>query len=302
MSEAELPGSPGPPSLKTSQGPEGPRRLQRLIAGAGVASRRKAEELLVAGRVTVNGVVVRELGTRADLAVDRVEVDGRRLMPEEIVVLALHKPRGVVTSVSDPHATRTAIDLVAGDFEQRLYPAGRLDKDSEGLLIVTNDGELTHAITRPGGLLDKEYQVQVDRALSAAEIQQLSGGMLLGGQQLLPCSIRRCSRGGLQRPLALWTAVSPEAMSKSKAGAARNRELVVYRILLHEGKNRQIRRMFRACRRRVQRLVRVRIGPLRLGDLRSGCHCRISGSELATLRRSCGLPVHADGGQRRVGS
>lgn len=234
-------------------------RLQKLIAAAGITSRRKAEGLIAAGRVMVNGEVVTDLGTRADLAKDRVLVDGQPIAAERKVWIVLHKPRGVVTSVEDPHAQQVVTDLVRG-VGARIYPAGRLDLQSEGLVLMTNDGELMHAMTRPGGPVRKVYDVTVEGRPHPRDLERLRAGIELGDVALLPCKIK---------PM----------------GAARNR----FEVILHEGKNNQIRRMFSSIGHPVSRLVRTRIGELGLGNLRPGEWRELDAGEVARLRRLAGL-------------
>jgi pseudouridine synthase len=241
-----------------------PERLQKLIAAAGLASRRKAEEMIVAGRVRLNGSVVRDLGVKADTQ-DEVQVDGRPLpRPEARVWIALHKPAGVVSSVSDPHAERVVVQLLGQAIDERVYPAGRLDRASEGLVLLTNDGELMHAMTRPGGPIDKEYQVEVAGAPAAEDLERLRAGFDLDGRRLLPCEI--ALRGADGRRCRL-------------------------EIVLHEGKKNQIRRMCRAIGHPVRRLVRTRIGPIRLGGLTPGEWRHLLAAEVSALRRMAGLAV-----------
>lgn len=234
-------------------------RLQKLIAAAGITSRRKAERLIEAGRVSVNGAVVTDLGTRADPERDKVRVDGRSIAPEERAWIALHKPRGVVSSVEDPYAERVVTDLLDGVAE-RLYPAGRLDLDSEGLVLMTNDGELMHAMTRPGGPVDKHYEVTVAGAPAEADLERLRAGIELAEGRLLPCEI------------------------ETLAGAGER-----FHVVLHEGKKNQIRRMFASIGHPVLRLVRRRIGPVELGGLAPGRWRRLTSTEVAGLRRLAGL-------------
>ncbi len=234
-------------------------RLQKLIADAGVTSRRKAEALVVGGHVTVNGAVVSDLGAKADLEVDEVRVDGRSLSRAQRIYLALHKPAGVVSSVDDPHAERVVIDLLGEEITERVFPAGRLDRDSEGLMLLTNDGELMQAITRPGGPVDKVYRVHVRGAPAAADVDRLRTGAELNGRRLLPCTIE---------PLA---SCSPDHSA--------------FRVVLHEGKKNQIRRMFGDLGHRVEKLVRTRIGPITLGDLRAGAYRPLSKREETVLKR-----------------
>lgn len=239
-------------------------RLQKLIAAAGITSRRKAEVLIAAGRVQVNGKVVRDAGTRAD-ADDEVRVDGRPLPAAERIYLAIHKPVGVVSSVSDPHADKVVVDLLGPEIKARLFPAGRLDLDSEGLMILTNDGPLMNAMTRPGSGVEKIYEVKVARRPTREAIEWLSGGIELDGRQLMPCRIE---------PL--------ENQPRGTRGSH-------FRVVLREGKKNQIRRMFREIGTPVQRLVRVSIGPVVLGKLRVGEYRPLRPKELRELRRSAGI-------------
>lgn len=248
-------------------------RLHKLIAAAGLASRRKAEEMIVAGQVSVNGAVVRDLGVKADPAHDEVRVGGRLLPAREGPVwIALHKPAGVVSSVSDPHAERVVVELLGRAVAERVYPAGRLDRASEGLVLLTNDGELMQAMTRPGGPVDKEYEVEVAGSPRPADLERLRAGFELEGRRLLPCEIE--TRGSAERSTRL-------------------------RIVLHEGKKNQIRRMLRAVGHPVRRLVRTRIGPIRLGALAPGEWRHLDADEVAALRARAGLeavPGRAGGG------
>jgi len=234
-------------------------RLQKLIAAAGVASRRKAEGLIEAGRVEVNGQRVTDLGSRADPERDEIRVDGEPIRRERRVWIALHKPAGVVSSVSDPHADRVVTDLV-DDVEERVYPAGRLDLDSEGLVLMTHDGELMHAMTRPGGPIDKVYRVTVKGRPREADLDRLRAGIELAGQRLLPSEIE------------------PTGGRKD-----------TFRVVLHEGKNNQIRRMFASIGHPVRRLVRTRIGPLRLEGLPAGASRGLTVDEVGELRSRAGL-------------
>ncbi|HJO03465.1 MAG TPA: pseudouridine synthase [Acidobacteriota bacterium] len=234
-------------------------RLQKLIADAGLTSRRKAEALVVAGRVTVNGAVVTELGARADVDIDDVRVDGRPLPRPGRLYLALNKPRGVVSSVRDPHADRVVVDLLGSEIKQRVYPAGRLDRDSEGLVLLTNDGDLMQAMTRPGGAVDKVYRVHVRGVPTTADLDRLRVGTELDGRRLLPCTVEPLPGDGPSRS--------------------------VFRVTLHEGKKNQIRRIFGDIGHGVERLVRTRIGPVRLGDLRPEAYRRLSKREETVLKR-----------------
>lgn len=238
------------------------QRLQKIIAAAGLASRRKAEAWILDGRVSVNGEVVHDLAFRADPAGDDVRVDGEPLPVPRRLVLALHKPRGVVTSVSDPHADRVVTDLLGDEVSERVYPAGRLDRESEGLVVMTNDGSLMEAMTRPGGAVEKVYVVTVRGRPTRLDLDMLRAGTMLKGRQLLPCEI---------------TAITETARSSQ------------YRVVLHEGKKNQIRKIFNSVRHPVSRLVRTRVGSVRLGDLAAGQYRELTATESEELRALAGV-------------
>lgn len=239
---------------------DGRQRLQKIIARAGVTSRRKAEDLILAGRVAVNGEVVTELGSGADPDEDLVTVDGRPLEPEEHRYLAVHKPPGVVTSVKDPRGRPVVVDILGQDVDERVYPAGRLDLDSEGLVLLTNDGDLMYRVTRPGGRVGKVYDVTVEGSPDEAELERLRRGIEMDGRPTLPCGIERLGEGAPGR----------------------------LRVVLHEGRNQQIRRMFVAIGHPVVRLVRRAIGCLELGDLPAGEWRELTEEEVAALKRAAG--------------
>ena len=227
------------------------QRLQKLLSSAGVCSRRKAEELLLAGRVKVNGRPA-NLGDKADPDRDRVEVDGRALSaPAAHPYLMLHKPRGYVTTLSDERGRPTAAQLVA-DCPARVWPVGRLDMDSEGLLLFTDDGALTQALTHPSHRVEKEYQVRVSGDVGRA----------------LPL---------LRRPMTVDGEVM-EADRVEQTGPGR------LTIVIHQGKNRQVRRMCAAAGLKVLRLKRVREGALLLGDLKAGTWRPLTDREVDALR------------------
>ena len=232
-------------------------RLQKILSARGVASRRKAEEYLAAGRVMVNGRPAR-VGDKADPDRDQITVDGRPLAGERRrTYLMLYKPRGYVTTLADEKGRKTVADLVKG-CGARVWPVGRLDLDSEGLLILTDDGDLTHRILHPSGEVEKEYLVtvsgDVDRALPV-----LAGPMELDGVPLAPAQVRVVSRAGADRARLSVT--------------------------IHEGKNRQVRRMCAAAGLQVTRLRRVREGALTLGELKPGRWRVLSREEVALLEQ-----------------
>jgi 23S rRNA pseudouridine2605 synthase len=220
-----------------------PLRLQRILSRSGVASRRHAEELIAAGRVQVNGRTVRELGTRADPEVDVVTVDGVRVRPPDAATyLALHKPPGHITTADDPQGRPTALDLAPA--VPGLFPVGRLDMDSEGLLLLTTDGEWAQRVLHPSYGCTKEYLVEVEGRPAPAALARLRQPMQLGPRE--------------------WTAGAEVRLVDSLPGRS------LLKIVIGEGRKRQIRRQSEAIGHPVRRLVRVRVGAVSLGDLRPG--------------------------------
>jgi 23S rRNA pseudouridine2605 synthase len=238
-------------------------RLHKVLAHAGVASRRAAERMIRDHRVRVNGTLVIELGTQVDPARDRIEVDGRPLGRAETAhhYVALNKPLGVVSTAHDPEGRPTVVELVHSS--RRLYPVGRLDIDSEGLVLLTDDGELTFRLTHARFGIEKEYHVLVGRPeLNEELIRQLRNGVVLedGPARAVRASVVRTTpRGG------------------------------VVRVVLVEGRQRQVRRMLSALGCAVERLQRVRIGPLLLGDVEPGKHRVLRPREIEALRAAVGL-------------
>ena len=228
-------------------------RLQKVVAAAGVASRRKAEQLILEGRVSVNGQTVTRLGTKVDPRQDHVKVDGKLIRPEPLEYFIVNKPQGVLSAASDPSNRPLVTQLVRS--KRRLYPVGRLDFQSEGLMILTNDGELTRRITRAGNL-EKVYQVKVHGQPSQEKLDRLCGGMSIEGEQFARCEIRK-----LKRARNCW-----------------------FEVVLHEGRNRQIRRMFEHLGHRVMRVRRTAIGPLVLGDLSPGDYRKLTSGEVKLLQ------------------
>ena len=238
-----------------SRPPEG-ERLQKVLARAGIGSRRKVEELITAGRIQVNGEVA-VLGRRVDVERDVVEVDGVAIgVREGLVYYLLNKPRGVVTTVADPHADRTVIDLVPA--EPRVFPVGRLDADTEGLLLLTNDGDLTHRLTHPSFGVEKEYVAHVEGAPTPGSVRRLREGIDLEDGRTAP------AKAVLTPPNVLT-------------------------ITIHEGRNRQVRRMCDAIGHPVVRLVRTRIGPLVDRTLRPGAWRALTTDEVRALERAVAL-------------
>jgi 23S rRNA pseudouridine2605 synthase len=239
-------------------------RLQKILAAAGVASRRKAEELISAGRVSVNGKTVSELGSKADAEQDTICVDGKPLQgPERLVYLLVNKPKGYVTTVSDPEGRPTVMDLI-GKRAERLYPVGRLDYASEGLLLMTNDGALAQRLTKAASHVPKTYHVKVSGRPSEQSLQRLRNGMTIELEDG-----RRVKTSAVKVRL-LEDAANPW-----------------YEIVLIEGRNRQIRRMFHHVGHNVEKIKRVALGPLTL-DVAAGKYRELTPDEVERLQAACG--------------
>ena len=240
-------------------------RLNKAIAHSGVASRRGADTLILAGRVTVNNVVITEPGTRISPETDIVAVDGKPLEEPTggaLHYVMLHKPIHVIATASDPQGRQTVLDLLPPKFaEKRLYPVGRLDYFSEGLLLLTNDGELTLRLTHPRYHQEKVYHVRVKESPSSAMLATMRSGMTLAeGEKLAPVSVHIIEGQGH-----------------------------ILEMTLHQGINRQIRRMCRDLGLTILKLVRISSGPLSLGDLPSGAARELTPQEIAALKHSAGL-------------
>jgi 23S rRNA pseudouridine2605 synthase len=233
-----------------------PERLQKVLASAGIASRRDCEALIAAGRVTVNGRVVVVPGTRVDLEHDEVRVDGQPIrMPAKRTYIMLHKPAGVVSTAEDTHGRPTVLDLV--DVPARVFPVGRLDIDSEGLILLTDDGELAYALTHPSFEVEKEYRVLLDRPLTPEALRSWRNGVLLDGEMTAPAWVEMIGTA----PEGVWV-----------------------RIVLREGRKRQIRAVAKLLGYEVRRLIRVREGNLLLGDLPPRSWRYLTDEEVAALR------------------
>jgi len=228
-------------------------RLNRFLAAAGVGSRRKCDELIAAGRVTINGRVCTNFSAQPDER-DHVKADGKLVHLERAMTIALHKPAGFVSSRSDPNARDTIFDLLPPKFP-RLFNIGRLDAQSEGLLLLTNDGNFAQQLTHPRFKIEKEYEVTLDRQWDREHAQKFLRGIFLDGQRA---------------QIARIHSIGPTRL----------------RVVLRQGINQQIRRMFYAVGYEVKRLVRVRIGNLRLGDLPQGQWRALSKTELDSLKRT----------------
>ena len=239
-------------------------RLQKILSTAGVSSRRASELLITGGRVTVNGETVTELGSKADPEVDDIRVDGRRIKaPAARRYILMYKPRGYITSRSDPQQRPTVIDLlIKGGVREYVYPVGRLDYESEGLLILTSDGELAERLMHPSHGVAREYQARVRGVPDREALERLSHGVVLDGRKTAPAQ------------------VTIERVIESPGGGA------VLSIVLHEGRNRQVRRMCEAVGHPVIRLRRVRIGPIRDAHIRPGEFRDLDEREVAALKRA----------------
>lgn len=235
-----------------------PQRLQKILAAAGYGSRRACEDLIVAGRVEVDRKTVRELGTKVDPASQEIRVDGEVLRPPRFVYYLLHKPRGVVSTARDPSGRPRAIDLVPD--EPRVFPVGRLDISSEGLLLLTNDGDLAQRLTHPKFEVEKEYEVLVAGEVSREEMAKIQKGMHLAEGFARPKRIRFKRNEGKK---ATWL-----------------------EMVLDEGKNREIRRIFARGGHKVLRLRRVAVGSLRLGEVPAGAFRELKPEEVSKLRQA----------------
>jgi 23S rRNA pseudouridine2605 synthase len=232
-------------------------RLQKLISRAGIASRRKAEELILTGHVSVNGATVVELGTKADLSVDRVKVDGQVLAePKHHLYIAFNKPKEVVTTVRDPQGRKTVMSFFKG-LHDRIYPVGRLDYASEGLLLLTNDGDFANAMTSPASKVTKTYLVKANGTLSGEQEEQFRRGIPIHGRRTAPAGLKLIKRGA--NP---W-----------------------YEVRLTEGRQNQIRIMFKHFGFLVEKLKRVKIAFLDLGVLKPGAYRTLTNSEVARFRK-----------------
>jgi 23S rRNA pseudouridine2605 synthase len=231
-------------------------RLQKYLAEAGVASRRKSEELILQGRVEVNGAKVTELGTKVE-ADDSVKVDGKEVRrAEKQVYIMLNKPAGFVTTSKDQFSRKTVLDLIEG-VEERIYPVGRLDYETSGLLLLTNDGDLAFKLTHPGHQIEKVYHARISGFLEDKEIKSLEKGIKVEDYVTAPAKLK------LVEKLADSSTVE---------------------IAIHEGRNRQVRKMFEALGRRVLKLRRVATGPLKLEGLEEGKWRFLTDKEVKALK------------------
>ncbi len=232
-------------------------RLQKYLALCGVASRRSAEKMISDGRISVNGRTITEMGFQVDEDRDHIEVDGIKVLPEEEKhYLAYNKPIGEVTTVSDPEGRTTVMDKFR-DYPVRLYPVGRLDYDSEGLLLLTNDGDMMNHVLHPSKEVSKVYLTKVSNEVTEEEIHMLRKGVMIEGKMTSPASVRLIRKETFDTVLL---------------------------ISIHEGRNRQVRKMIQAIGHQVVSLKRVEFGPIRLADLPSGQWRRLTEQEIQKLK------------------
>jgi 23S rRNA pseudouridine2605 synthase len=247
-----------------------PIRLQKILSMAGIASRRAAEELMRQGRVSVNGRAATEPGTKADPFADEIRVDGRRVRgPERHRYLLMHKPKGYVTTRSDPARRPTVMDLLHG-VRESLYPVGRLDFESSGLLLLTNDGELAARLTHPRHEVEREYHAWVLGVPDARDMERLRRGVTIEGRRTAPASV-----------------------DVKDGGRGRRAGQTLLSLVVREGRNRQVRRMCETIGHPVVELERVRIGPLSDSKLKPGHVRELTDDEVRRLRRAT-EPAGAD--------
>ena len=240
-------------------------RLQKIISTAGVASRRAAEQLIVDGRVSVNGETIRELGSKADPETDDIRVDERRVKhAQRLRYYLLNKPAGYVTTRSDPEKRRTVLDLLKG-VREYVYPVGRLDYDSEGLLLLTNDGDLAAALMHPSHEVDRVYEAQVLGTPDAHDLDRLGRGVMVEGRRTAPAVV--------------------ELLTDRRRSARKTKdETSVIRVTVHEGRTRQVRKMCDAIGHPVRKLRRVRIGPIWDNTLKPGAFRELTAEEVRKLK------------------
>ena len=236
-------------------------RLNKFLAEAGIASRRGSDEIIRAGRVTVNGHKPEEMGVQVDPESDEVKIDGRMvtLRPHSVYCM-LNKPVGYLTTVTDPHGRKTVMELLK-DIPERIYPVGRLDFDTDGLLLITNDGSLSNALTHPRYQIEKEYRVDVNGNPTPDQLRILESGILLDGRLTGPAKINK------------------DSVSRRKTSLL---------VTVTEGRKRQIRLMFRHIGFEVNGLTRLRIGPIHLGNLKDSCWRYLKETEVKELRSAAG--------------
>ncbi|WP_026326851.1 pseudouridine synthase [Paenibacillus ginsengihumi] len=233
-------------------------RLQKVLAEAGVASRRKSEEMIRAGRVEVNGQIVRDMGVKVDPKQDAIKVDGRPIRQEKKVYVLFNKPKGVITSASDPEGRKTVASFFT-NIRERIYPVGRLDYDTEGLLLLTNDGEFAHLLTHPKHHVPRTYLATVKGVPHGTKLDKLRSGIELEDGMTSPAE-------------AEYYDID---LDKNEA---------VIQVTIYEGRNRQVRRMFEAIGHPVQKLKRIKFGPILLAGLPRGKYRHLTAEEIKELR------------------
>jgi len=232
-------------------------RLQKIIANAGAASRRKAEELILEGSVTVNGAVIRELGSKADPEKDAIKVMGKLIhLPQRKTYVILHKPRGYITSLSDPEGRPVVTELLKG-VKARVVPVGRLDYDTEGLLLLTDDGDLAHTLMHPAHEIPKTYVAKVKGVLEEEEVRKLEKGVRVRGRMTAPAIVKKIRKA---------------------------EENSWIEITIHEGRYHQVRRMLEEVEHPVLKLIRVRYATMELGDLPPGKYRYLTPQEVKSLK------------------
>jgi 23S rRNA pseudouridine2605 synthase len=246
-------------------------RLQKILSAAGVASRRASEQMILDGRVSVNNVTILTLGSKADPVRDDIRVDGSRVRPERIRYILLNKPEKVVTTRDDPQHRRTVMDLLRG-VKESVYPVGRLDFDSAGLLLLTNDGDLAARLMHPRHGIEKVYRADVRGIPADSQLERLADGVEIDGQRTLPARV---------------TVVKA-------IPSARGEGTSVLEIAIREGRNRQVRRMCDAVGHPVVRLTRIAIGPLRDRTLRPGEWRDLNAREIEVIKRAVADEAPAD--------
>ncbi len=232
-------------------------RLQKILSNSGIASRRRAERFIEEGRVSVNGVVVKQLGAKAYPFSDVIEVDGVQVdLPENKVYLMLNKPGGYITSCDDPQGRETVLCLTTG-IQERIFPVGRLDYDTEGLLVMTNDGKFAQKLQHPSSNIKRVYLVKIQGHPSRQAIDQLKNGVFVDGEKTNRAAVKLLKK----TDRSAWV-----------------------EVCLREGRNRQIKKMFEAVRHRVQRIIRTDFGPLQLQDLPVGAYRFLKKSEIEAIK------------------
>ena len=237
-------------------------RLQKILSRAGIASRRAAEQMILDGRIAVDGKIITELGAKFDITVNKISVDGKIISySEDKIYILLNKPQNVLSSAKDDRGRKTVVDLII-DVNERIYPVGRLDYDTEGLILLTNDGELMNALLHPKFQIDKTYFAKVTGNVTDDKLKLLQNGIQLDDGMTAPAIVRVIGKSNTEAKIE---------------------------ITIHEGRNRQVRRMFAAINCEVKRLKRIRFANLTIKDLKIGQYRRLNETELENLYQMTGL-------------